>query len=164
MHIHPFIDGNGRTSRLLSTLCLYRSGYDIKRLFTISEFYDRDRAAFYKAIQGVREQDMDLTGWLEYFTQGLSTQLMEVRQRGERAIRLDVLSKKYDLSERQAKAVDLVLEHGSMTLQEYASICPNANRRSLQRDIKILVEKGILLERGTGPTDPTKRYYPGDIQ
>jgi Fic family protein len=42
VHIHPFLDGNGRTSRLLSTLCLYRAGYDFKRLFTISEYYDRD--------------------------------------------------------------------------------------------------------------------------
>ncbi|MBI5721343.1 MAG: Fic family protein [Burkholderiales bacterium] len=49
VHIHPFVDGNGRTSRLLSTLCLYRSGYGFKRLFTLSEFYDRDRSAFYSA-------------------------------------------------------------------------------------------------------------------
>jgi len=49
VHIHPFLDGNGRTSRLLSTLCVYRAGYDFKRLFTISEFYDRDRAAFYRS-------------------------------------------------------------------------------------------------------------------
>ncbi|MGL6225087.1 MAG: hypothetical protein ACRC10_00490 [Thermoguttaceae bacterium] len=62
--------GNGRTSRLLSTLCLYRSGYDFKRIFTISEFYDRDRAAFYWAIQRVRDAEMDMTGWLEYFTNG----------------------------------------------------------------------------------------------
>jgi Fic family protein len=55
VHIHPFVDGNGRTSRLLSTLCLYRAGYDFKRLFTISEYYDRDRSAFYAAIQNVRE-------------------------------------------------------------------------------------------------------------
>ena len=56
VHIHPFLDGNGRTSRLLSTLCLYQSGYDFKRLFTISEYYDRDRAAFYRAIQSVPQQ------------------------------------------------------------------------------------------------------------
>ena len=59
-------------SRLLSTLCLYRAGYDFKRLFTISEYYDRDRAAFYAALQGVRRAEMDLTGWLEFFVTGLS--------------------------------------------------------------------------------------------
>ncbi len=51
VHIHPFLDGNGRTSRLLSTLCLYKAGYDFKRLFTISEYYDLDRPTFYKSIQ-----------------------------------------------------------------------------------------------------------------
>src|SRR5260370_25873215 len=101
VHIHPFIDGNGRTSRLLSTLYLYREGYDFKRLFTLSEFYDRDRPAFYRAIQSVRERDMDLTGWLEYFTEGLATQLNEVQTRGERAIRRDVLVRSHGLSERQ---------------------------------------------------------------
>lgn len=62
VHIHPSVDGNGRSSRLLSTLCLYRAGYDFKRLSTISEYYDRDRPAFYAAIQGVRDRGMDLTG------------------------------------------------------------------------------------------------------
>src|SRR5262249_23118922 len=47
VHIHPFLDGNGRTARLLSTLCLYRSGYDFKKLFTISEYYDRNRQDYY---------------------------------------------------------------------------------------------------------------------
>jgi len=60
VQIHPFLDGNGRTSRLLSTLCLYRAGYDFRRLFTISQYYDRDRTAFYRAIQGVRESGMDI--------------------------------------------------------------------------------------------------------
>ena len=54
VHIHPFLDGNGRTSGLLSTLLLYRAGYDFKRLFTISAYYDRDRLAYYGALQGVR--------------------------------------------------------------------------------------------------------------
>ena len=80
VHIHPFLDGNGRTSRLLSTLYLYRAGYDFRRLFTISEYYDRDRQAFYRAIQCVREAGMDMTGWLEYFVKGLSNQLAEVRK------------------------------------------------------------------------------------
>jgi Fic family protein len=158
VHIHPFLDGNGRTSRLLSTLCLYRAGYDFKRLFTISEFYDRDRAAFYRAIQSVREQGMDLTGWLEFFTEGLATQLDEVKARGERAIRQDLLVREHRLSDRQALALSQVLDAGRLTIQAFEALCPGVNRRTLQRDLKVLVEKGLLVERGTGPTDPTRHY------
>jgi len=149
VHIHPFLDGNGRTSRLLSTLCLYRAGYDFKRLFTISEYYDRDRPAFYRAIQSVRESDMDMSGWLEYFVEGLTTQLVEVRERGEQAIRRDVLVKEHRLSDRQAKALGHILEHGSLTIQDFEGLCPDVNRRSLQRDLKVMVDMGLLVSEGS---------------
>lgn len=148
VHIHPFLDGNGRTSRLLSTLCLYRAGYDFKRLFTISEYYDRDRAAFYGAIQGVRDRGMDMTGWLEYFVDGLSTQLQEMRERGERAIQRDILAKEHGLADRQAKALGHVMEHGSLTIQDFEALCPGVNRRSLQRDLKGLLDKGLIVAEG----------------
>jgi Fic family protein len=148
VHIHPFLDGNGRTSRLLSTLCLYRAGYDSKRLFSISEYYNRDRPAFYRAIQSVREHGMDMTGWLEYFAEGLTAQLAEVRERGEQAIRRDVLVKEHRLSDRQAKALAHILEHGSLTIQDFEGLCPDVNRRSLQRDLKAMVERGLILTEG----------------
>jgi len=148
VHIHPFLDGNGRTSRLLSTLCLYRAGYDFKRLFTLSEYYDRDRTAFYRALQNVRERGMDMTGWLEYFVEGLATQLAEVRRRGERAIRRDVLVEEHHLSDRQAKALAHLLEHGRLTIQDYERLCPKVNRRSLQRDLKVMLEKGLVVSEG----------------
>ena len=124
VHIHPFLDGNGRTSRLLSTLCLYRAGYDFKRLFTVSEFYDRDRTAFYRALQAVRRAHMDMTGWVEFFTKGLATQLAEVKQRGERAIRQETLARQSSLTDRQARALGHVLEHGRLTIAEYQKLYP----------------------------------------
>lgn len=148
VHIHPFLDGNGRTSRLLSTLCLYRVGYDFKRLFTISEYYDRDRPAFYRAIQSVRESGMEMTGWLEYFVEGLTAQLVGVRKRGELAIRRDVLSKEHGLSDRQATALGHILECGSLTIQDFERLCPEVNRRSLQRDLKKMVDVGLLVTEG----------------
>lgn len=148
VHIHPFLDGNGRTSRLLSTLCLYRAGYDFKRLFTISEYYDRDRPAFYQAIQSVREKGMDMTGWLEYFVEGLITQLAEVRERGEQAIRRDVLIKEHRLSDRQAKALGHIIEHGSLTIKKFEHLLPEINRRSLQRDLKSMMDIGLLVSEG----------------
>lgn len=148
VHVHPFLDGNGRTSRLISTLCLYRAGYDFKRLFTVSEYYDRDRTAFYRAIQSVRENGMDMTAWLEYFVEGLTTQLTEVRKRGEQAIRRDIFVKEYTLSDRQAKAIAHILEHGNLTIQDFERLCPDVNRRSLQRDLKAMIDNGLLITEG----------------
>jgi Fic family protein len=148
VHIHPFVDGNGRTSRLLSTLCLYRAGYDFKRLFTISEYYDRDRAAFYRAIQSVREREMDLTGWLDYFVEGLATQTREVSDRGKKAMRGELLARQHGLNERQAAALRYLFEHKEMRIRDLAALCPGATRRTLQRDLKHMVDKDLLVAEG----------------
>ncbi len=149
VHIHPFLDGNGRTSRLLSTLCLYRAGYDFKRLFSISEYYDRDRQTFYKSIQSVRENGDDMTGWLEYFIGGLETQMIEVRARGEQVIRRDVLSRKHALNERQTKALGFLIQHGRLTIQDFEGLCPKVNRRSLQRDLKGMMDARLVSAEGS---------------
>ena len=148
VHIHPFLDGNGRTSRLLSTLCLYRAGYDFRRLFTISEYYDRDRSAFYEAIQSVRSAEMDLTGWLNYFVTGLATQLEEVKERGKQAIRVDALVTDHKLNARQAAALHDILHGGELTIQSLEQRFPKVNRRTLQRDLKGLIEKGLVVVEG----------------
>ncbi len=148
VHIHPFLDGNGRASRLLSTLCLYKAGYDFKRLFTISEYYDRDRPAFYRKIQSVRENDMDMTGWLDYFITGLETQMIEVKERGEQVIRRDVLTQKHNLNDRQTKAIEFLLQYDRLTIQDYEELCQEVNRRSLQRDLKIMIERGLIATEG----------------
>ena len=148
VHIHPFVDGNGRTSRLLSTLCLYASGYDFKRLFTLSEFYDRDRLQFYRAIQSVRDQDLDLTSWLEVFVEGLSTQLSEVKAQGELAIRRDVLVQHHQLNARQALALERLLVAPCLDIRTFEELCPGVTRRTLQRDLAALETKGLVVHEG----------------
>jgi len=162
VHVHPFVDGNGRTARLLSTLCLYRTGYDFKRLFTISEYYDRDRPPYYKALQDVRERGMNMTGWLEYFTEGLGAQMRDVQMTAEHVMRKDVIvarARKGGLKERPVAILGYLLTAGKATLAECEEEL-KMNRRTPQRDLKLLVEKGLVREIGTGPTDPTKYYEP----
>ena len=58
----------------------------------------------------------------------------------------------------------MTARHGlqpSFTIQDYEALCPGVNRRSLQRDLKAMLDKGLLAESGTSPTDPTKRYTLG---
>jgi Fic family protein len=162
VHVHPFVDGKGRRARLLSTLCLFRTGYDFKRLFTISEHYDRDRPAYYKALQGVRERGMDMTGWLEYFAEGLGAQMRDVQMTAEHVMRKDVIvarARKNGLNERPVAILGYLLAARKATVAECEEEL-KMNRRTLQRDLKLLVEKGLVREIGTGPTDPTKYYEP----
>ncbi len=149
VHIHPFLDGNGRTARLLSTLCLYRSGYDFKKLFTISEYYDRNRQEYYKALQSGRNSNMDMTAWLEYFCSALETQMREIRFKGSQVIKLDLLVDRYKLSERQKQVLERLLEkEEDFTIQEYERLCPGIHRRSLQRDLSTLIERGLITQIG----------------
>ncbi|MBN1684715.1 MAG: Fic family protein [Gammaproteobacteria bacterium] len=148
VHIHPFLDGNGRTARLLSTLCLYRKGYDFKKLFTISEYYDKNRSDYYKAIQSVRTQDMDMTQWLEYFSEGLATQLREIKDLGKQVIQQSISAKQHHLSERQKLAIEYMTTEGSLSIQDFEKICPGVTRRTLQRELRDLIDKGIIVSSG----------------
>ena len=160
VHVHPFIDGNGRTARLLSTLILYKSGYDFKRLFSISEYYDKDRPAYYNAIQTVSNNDMDMTGWLEYFVAGLRSQMEEIQEKGKQLIKQDAALqkiKKTGLNTRQEKAIKYLLKNRTISVNEYQSAA-SCIRRTAQRDLGNLIEKGIIKIVAKSPTDPTKHY------
>jgi len=160
VHIHPFIDGNGRTARLISTLILYKTGYDFKKLFTISEYYDKDRPGYYAAIQSVRKNNMDMTAWLEYFVEGLRSQMEEIQQKGEQIIKQDNTLqkiKKIGLNLRQKEAVKYIIKNGRITANEYQSVA-SCIRRTAQRDLEELVAKGIIKVVAKSATDPTKHY------
>ena len=92
---------------------------------------------------------MDLTGWLEYFTKGLSVQMIEVSDRGRQAIRKELISKKYNLSNRQELLVGFLLEHLTMNVQDAEVICSGVNRRTLQRDLAELIDRGIITKEGS---------------
>jgi Fic family protein len=150
VHIHPFVDGNGRTARLLSTLILYKTGYDFNMLFTISEYYDKDRPAYYTAIQSVRKSKMDMTGWLEYFVDGLRSQMKEIQGKGKKIITADKVVKRFEdngLNDRQAKIIRYLVVNAKITNDECQKLCGSI-RRTATRDLSSLVEKGIVEMKG----------------
>ncbi|MEO0181031.1 MAG: Fic family protein [candidate division WOR-3 bacterium] len=152
VHIHPFVDGNGRTARVLATLILYKTGYDFKRLFALSEYYDRDRKRYYRALQLVRKYDMDMTPWLEYFTEGLRSQLLEVRKRGLEFIRDSIVAEHlsgFHLNERQKTCIRYLEERGHITRSEYAELT-GASLRTANYDLRELEDAGLVKRVGAG--------------
>lgn len=74
--------------------------------------------------------------------------MVEVRKRSEQVIRRDVLVKQHALNARQGKAIGYLLQHGKLTIQDFESLCPTVNRRSLQRDLKGMMVKNLITAEG----------------
>jgi Fic family protein len=142
--IHPFIDGNGRTARLLATLILYLSGFDHRRIFALDDYYDRDRKSYYAALKTAQDLNGDTTQWLEYFTTGILSSVQEVKDaivklgdKGKRAGREQV-----SLTQRQMQIVEYITTHGKVTnreLQELFKISAQAVHKELTKLVKIKV-------------------------
>jgi len=91
---------------------------------------------------------MEMSSWLEYYTEGLATQMQEVRQLGEQAIKKDIISSSRQLNDRQQKALTFLLKHDRMSIQDFERICPSSNRRTLQRDLKDMGDKDLVFVEG----------------
>ena len=91
---------------------------------------------------------MDQTGWLEFFIGGLATQLAEVKARGEAAIRRDIVVKTHRLNARQGMAIEHLQQAPSLDIRTFERLCPGVSRRTLQRDLARLAQKGLLQQEG----------------
>ncbi|MEE8168709.1 MAG: Fic family protein [Candidatus Hydrothermarchaeales archaeon] len=150
--IHPFLDGNGRTARVLCTLILYQNGYDFKRLFSLSEYYDKNRRGYYDAIQSVRAKDMDMTEWLEYFVEGLKNQMLDVKDKGEVAIKKEIVVEKAvkaGLNDRQKKALVYLMENPYIIRSKYVELC-GVSQRTANYDLALLERLGFIERSGVG--------------
>jgi Fic family protein len=153
--IRPFDDGNGRTARLISLFMIRSSGYDMRGLFSLSEPYDRDPAVYLRAMRSVRERGGDLTVWLEYFAEMLAIQMRDVQDRAERVVRRDSIARMHPLSQRQRAALAHALLHGGITIRDFENICPGVGRATLQKDLRVMEERGLL----AAETVEGGRYY-----
>ena len=152
VRIHPFIDGNGRTARVLATFILYQRGFDAKQFFCLDDYYDSDRQAYYRALQSVDQNTLDITNWLEYFAEGVNVSIQAVK---ERVIRLssERLRKakrgQIALTERQMKIVEFINQNGKITNRDVREMFKLSNRGALD-EINKLVELKVLKSTGRG--------------
>ncbi len=154
VRIHPFLDGNGRVARAAATLVLFKNGYDIKRFFSLEEYYDREPIHYYEALQSVGKLEGNLTGWLEYFTEGLAIELNRIKEK-VKSLSTDLKIKKsfggqqMALSERQIKVVEYIQENGFLQNKAFFELFPMISEDTVLRELKDLLEKGIVKKEGT---------------
>lgn len=153
VRIHPFVDGNGRVARALSTLILFKEGYDIRKFFSLEEYFDSDAAKYYEAIQSVEKKDGDLTTWLEYFSLGLAIELSKIRNKVEN-ISIDVnLRKKLGgkplmLTDRQIKIIEYIQKVGFLQNAAFKTLFPMVSEDTILNELKGLTRSGIVKKQG----------------
>lgn len=152
VRIHPFLDGNGRVGRAISTLVLFQEKYDIRHFFSLEEHFDRNADEYYKALQSVEEKKGDLTSWLTYFTQCLAADLSKIKERIEN-ISIDAgLKKKLGgpvmLSDRQLKIIEYVQKVGYFENRIFETLFPMVSEDTVLRELQDLVKKGVLKKTG----------------
>jgi len=152
IRIHPFVDGNGRTARALATLILYLKKFDIKRFFALDDYYDSDRALYYNALKSVDQKTLDITNWLEYFTEGGFISISKVK---ERVLQLSLERRKkvirgqIALTDRQMKIVEHIYKNGRLTSGEIQKMF-KISRQAAYKEIKKLIELNLIKPKGSG--------------
>lgn len=144
--IHPFNDGNGRMSRLLTTLLLYRSGFYVGKYISLEAKIAKNKDLYYEALgksqDGWHEGTEDVTPFIKYL---LGTILAAYKDFEDR----------FAIVEEKLPAIDMVrkaMENkiGRFTKQDIRELCPSLSISSIEGSLRKLVKEGELKREGLG--------------
>jgi Fic family protein len=148
LEIHPFQDGNGRLSRVLTTLLLLQAGYAHVPFSSLESVIEQNKEAYYLALrqtQGtIRTESPNWQPWLVFFLHSLAEQVRRLERKVERE--KIVLAAMPAL---QLQIVEFAREHGRVTIGEAIKLS-GASRNTLKQHFRMLVGRGVLNQHGSG--------------
>ncbi len=150
--IHPYYDGNGRMARLLTNTVLHQNGYGLQGIFNLEEYYAQNLRAYYTALDVgdghnyyMGRAESDVTGWLEYFVDGMAASFETVREKmrqsagaGDRATWIR------SLDARQRKVLPLFDEWAEITTSQIAGLL-NLSPRGARAIAQKWMQDGFLV-------------------
>ncbi|MCY1240036.1 hypothetical protein D9M72_528640 [compost metagenome] len=148
LEIRPFQDGNGRLSRVLTTLLLLQAGYAYVPYSSLESVIEQSKEAYFLALrqtQGtIRTESPNWQPWLIFFLRALAEQVRRLNRKVERE--KIVLAA---LPELSLQIVEFAREHGRITMGD-AMRLTDGNRNTLKQHFRVLVERGHLAQHGAG--------------
>ncbi|MEP0962646.1 MAG: Fic family protein [Roseobacter sp.] len=148
LEIHPFQDGNGRLSRILTTLTLIRSGYEYVPYSSLESVIEQSKEGYYLALrrtQGtIRTDAPDWQPWLTFFLHALQQQKtrLEIKMNREKLLMTQ-------LPPLSVEIVDLVKKHGQLKIAQIVELT-GANRNTVKKHLGDLVANNRLMKQGVG--------------
>lgn len=146
--IHPFRDGNGRVSRLLTLLALYQNGYEVGRYIGLERLVEEAKEDYYESLrrssEGWHEGQNDLLPWLNHF--------LSVLRRAYRELEKEADSTKSPRGAKTTLIEDAINSFaGEFTLEELKRACPGASQDLVRKVLRDLKEQGKVISLGRGP-------------
>jgi Fic family protein len=150
--IHPFIDGNGRSTRILTTLMLAQSGYNMISFFALESYYNRNRKAYYEALNSADKYridgEPDLTLWLEYYVRGMLIEAERAKSRIEELLEKSTkLQQKEWLNDNQIKILQFIKEKGTVKTGDLLDVT-TLSKEGIYKTLQKLVQLSLLQKIG----------------
>lgn len=148
--IHPFMDGNGRTARLVTKALLADMGLNTFNLFSFENYYNKNIAIYFQNVGLLGNYyelsgNIDFTQWLEYFTGGIIDELLRVKKELE----TETASPEFVLQSHHKKLLDFIKKNGFITDRDYSKLTQRA-KATRALDFKKLLEMGLIERFGKG--------------
>lgn len=152
--IHPFDDGNGRIGRAITDMLLARAEGSGERFYSMSSQILEERKMYYAVLQKVQHGTNDITEWLNWFLHCLKNAMLATENTTQQILRKAEfwkLHEKTSINERQRKVLNMLFDNfeGKLQSSKWAKINKISSDTAL-RDIKDLIEKGILRQTNEG--------------
>ena len=142
--IHPFSDGNGRMSRLLTTLLLYRNGFMVGKYISLESKIAKNKNAYYAALEkaqaGWDEGKEDVIPFIKYL---LGTIIAAYRDFEDRMVLVNESNSAIDMV-RKAVANKI----GKFTKMDIVEMCPSLSNSSVESSLKKLTQEGVIQKKG----------------
>lgn len=148
--IHPFMDGNGRTTRLAVKVLLARMGLNTFNLFSFENYYNRNVTRYFETVGEFGNyydlaEKVDFSGWLEYFSAGLIDELMRV----EKLLPHLITSPETRLEPQHLKILEIIKQDGFINDRTYATVTQRA-KATRTLDFQRLMELELIERKGGG--------------
>lgn len=155
--IHPYYDGNGRTARLLTNLILHKSGYGLKGIYSLEEYYARNLQAYYQALSVGESHnyyygraESEITDWIVYFCSGMADSFAKVRLKASESSQQGQIDQTHllrELDQRQKHVLTLFINSKYITTKEVSELL-GIHRRTALNLCNQWRDEGFILQHG----------------
>lgn len=150
--VSPFENLNEITACLATYLFLKTSGYSLKSFISLESYYNNTKYEYKQLINSLDNREPDFTEWVDYFTEGLASEVSTVSQKVKLLAKDTKVAKatgRISVSKRQERIVEYLQDYGVLQNSDFGKLFPEKSEDTVLRDLKKLIDIGIIQKVGS---------------